>query len=291
MCATPCPQGTNPAVFITIKKKASDENKLRLSLSAYTDGKIHEFYLIEGQKNDEHHFSLMSLENSKYELDEGSAAVFDFEQGTVELKLLGNNCEQMTFSRMDGKFDDTQRQLDNGIHPLEIYQELVDKGTPPELALKRFYGKKYKEGLIFYLNAEEGTGLIAATSDQSDNEEWGCESLYSEINAGLRVPEGEQINDGQANTKAIWPLCQNDGGAAKLCREFGQEWFLPSKKELDLMFTNLHLNGHGDFAATNYWSSTGAHPIQLAWALDFGHNHQNLCTLGSRFHVRAAKAF
>ena len=294
MCATPCSQGVNHSVYITIGKEASDDSKISLRLLGYSDGNIHEFYLIEGQKRDENNFSLMSLATSKYEIDEGSGAAFNFEQGTVELKLIGNNCEDMTFCKNGGQFDDTQQKLNNNIHPFTIYNDLVDIGTPPELALKRLYGKKYKGGLIFHLNIEEGTGLVAATEDQGHDLEWGCELLYSNIASGQGqngIPESDQIGDGMSNTEIMLSVCNTDESAAKLCGELGKEWFLPSKSELELMYNNLHANGYGGFAAASYWSSTGEVALDLAWALDFAHHRQNRFTFNSKLHVRAAQAF
>jgi hypothetical protein len=35
-----------------------------------------------------------------------------------------------------------------------------------------------------------------------------------------------------------------------------KDWFLPSKDELLLIHNSLHLQGLGNFSATNYWTST-----------------------------------
>jgi hypothetical protein len=47
-----------------------------------------------------------------------------------------------------------------------------------------------------------------------------------------------------------------------------KNWFLPSIAELQLMYTNLHLNGQGNFANAIYWSSTQA-STSKAYGIDF----------------------
>jgi hypothetical protein len=294
MWSTPCPQGVNSSVSVEIKKNEFEEGKINLRLLGYTAEKVLEFYIIEGTRENESKFSLKSLPSSQYEIDEGSEAIFDLQQGLLQLKLIGNNCEDMTFCKIGGENDDIQKQLDGNAHPFAIYEELVEKGVPSALALKRLYGKKYKEGFIFYLNTEEGTGLLAATEDQGAPIEWGCESLYTEIedgNAKKAIPAREEINSGKENTEDLLSMCSSTDSAANLCRELGEDWFLPSKKELDLMYDNLHANGHGGFAKAHYWSSTGDLLLHMAWTKDFIHGYHDRGALKTNFHVRAARKF
>ncbi len=48
--------------------------------------------------------------------------------------------------------------------------------------------------------------------------------------------------------------------AARLCDilviDTFEDWFLPSKEELDLMYVNLKSNGWGGFTTGFYWSSS-----------------------------------
>ncbi len=70
------------------------------------------------------------------------------------------------------------------------------------------------------------------------------------------------------------------------------DWFLPSKDELQEMYTNLHAEGVGGFTDIQYWSSSEWDALE-AYALDFGSNtwggggHSKATT----FRVRACHLF
>ncbi|GEM_PF-1161807 len=83
--------------------------------------------------------------------------------------------------------------------------------------------------------------------------------------------------------------------AAKLCDDFVadtfEDWFLPSKEELDLLYDNLKSNGWGGFATTGfYWSSSeaasGSASVQM---FDSGNQQNN--DKSSSGHVRAIRSF
>lgn len=194
----------------------------------------------------------------------------------------GDNC---------GSFDASQVQALLANHtPIE----LVNNGVP----IDSLYGKMYEGGIIFYLNTADGTGMVAAIENQSDFAKWGCPGTdimgLENVPGNAGVPEGSgaEIGDGSANTDAILAGCMpNDGTAAKLCRELGADWFLPSIKELNLMYTNLHDKGHGGFAANWYWSSTEFDGSNV-WSRDFINGFQEVVSKGSNdYPVRAARAF
>lgn len=195
---------------------------------------------------------------------------------------LGTNCEN---------FDPAQVQalLDGGKTPLELYTG----GVP----LDSLYGKMYEGGLIFYLDITDGTGMVAATSDQSPAAEWGCRlTNISGLNDVSSFPtnpeteEGVRIGDGEANTDAILSGCTTAGIAAKLCRDIGADWFLPSRGELNLMYTNLHQKGHGGFEADWYWSSSEFDEV-LAWFQNFDDGNQDFVLKNFDIYVRAARTF
>jgi len=167
----------------------------------------------------------------------------------------GTNCENCNASQV-------QARLDGGMTPIELFNCNVP--------LDSFYGKIYEGGLIFYLDTIAGTGLVAAPKDQSSNAEWGCNGMdiiglnhLSSCVGDCVHPaprdtiEGARIGDGKINTDTILAQCNEPRIAARLCRDLGDEWFLPARGELYLMYVNLELRGHGGFTTEGlYWSST-----------------------------------
>jgi hypothetical protein len=204
-----------------------------------------------------------------------------------ELGYLGADC-----STFDPSY--VQRLLDVGVPPIEIFEQ--------DIPLDSLYGKVYLDGFIFYLDTTDGSGLVVATSDQSDAAEWGCYDV--DVSGATNVfdfpsePETEQgarIGDGNVNTDAILAeMCTNSSGtdvyAAKLCRDLGPDWFLPSREELFLIQTNLVMNNLGNFEAKNYWSSTEADSL-LAWMTRLVNLNQGFADKELPGHVRAVRSY
>ena len=82
--------------------------------------------------------------------------------------------------------------------------------------------------------------------------------------------------------------------AAQLCANlnFGgfNDWFLPSRDELDLMYQNLKKNGVGGFSDDWYWSSS-EYGIANACYQHFGKNRQYYKYKNYINLVRAVRAF
>jgi hypothetical protein len=106
---------------------------------------------------------------------------------------------------------------------------------------------------------------------------------------------GTAVGAGKQNTQAIVQhLGRERKGAAKLCSElvFGgyNDWFLPSKDELELMYTNLKQKGLGGFLNTIYWSSS--HKNDGVWYQDFTNGKAGSIDSKSVGHaVRAIRQF
>lgn len=121
-------------------------------------------------------------------------------------------------------------------------------------------GQIYGGGVIFYIDSTGNHGLIAAPSDM-DTVIWGC---YSTLIGGTSTA----IGTGQSNTAAIVNGCSTPNIAARVCNDLVlnsyDDWFLPSKDELNMM--QPLQNVIGGFINTFYWSSSEVDP-QRAYVL------------------------
>jgi len=173
-----------------------------------------------------------------------------------------------------------QQRLDLGETPKHIYDS-------DNSLLDSLYGKTYQGGLIAYLNTTTGTGLIAAPEDQTAGTEWGC--------WGTQVGgTSSDIGTGQSNTTAIVNGCAEPGIAARLCEDLNDwgydDWYLPSKDELNQLYLNLKVNGLGGFTIGYYWSSTEFLSL-TSWVQYFNTGYQFKDSKFYGYTVRAVRAF
>ena len=99
---------------------------------------------------------------------------------------------------------------------------------------------------------------------------------------------------GKANTRAIMTDCSEKDTAAMKCTLYRgggrDDWFLPSKNELNMIYHNLHKAAIGDFDPFNYWSSS-EEDASYAWNQHFkdGTPYDSNKSYSLRF--RAIRAF
>jgi len=147
-------------------------------------------------------------------------------------------------------------------------------------------------GLIFYVKEGGYSGgwmyLEAAPSDQSASAEWGC------YETSISGADGTAVGTGEQNTIDIEAGCVAAGTAADICANLSlggyDDWFLPSKDELNQMYVNLHLQGVGGFAIGAYWSSS-EYSASSAWFQSFNAGDQFNGSKDTPIHVRAVRAF
>ena len=108
----------------------------------------------------------------------------------------------------------------------------------------------------------------------------------------------EGIGTGRRNTEIIVQHLQQQrnretGRAAQMAAalNFGgfNDWFLPSRDELNLMFQNRAIIG--DLGDRWYWSSSQSYHRNDAWRQNFGNGSQHRNDKNNSFSVRAIRAF
>ena len=115
-------------------------------------------------------------------------------------------------------------------------------------------GQSYQGGKIFYIDSTGQHGLIAASEDHNGYLNWNDAMSYcADYTVG-------QYND----------------------------WFLPSKYELNLLYENK--NAIGGFGGGYYWSSTES-DNGYAWRQYFASGNQTSSNKDLTTNVRAVRAF
>ena len=161
------------------------------------------------------------------------------------------------------------------------YKSLQREASPPPKIGWLAHG-----GIVFYVD-DNGHGLVCAESDQSEDAEWGC---YGVTISGT----GTGIGTGASNTAKIVTDCIEEGFASRICGDLVlmgyNDWFLPSKDELNLMYKNLKLAGLGSFSSMDYWTST-EFAGSGAWIQNFHSGYQQPGPKYAGNYVRAVRAF
>jgi len=151
-------------------------------------------------------------------------------------------------------------------------------------------GQQYGGGIVFYLDKSGEHGLIAAPLDQGQAE-WGCQS--TRINGA----DGLEIGAGLQNTIDIISGCATENIAARICYDLVlngyDDWFLPSKDELNQLFLQKEkVGGFATDVTAPYWSSTERETSEAAWRQTFAdYFEQTLYDKCNVYNVRAIRRF
>ena len=159
-------------------------------------------------------------------------------------------------------------------------------------------------GLVFYENSnysEDGWRWLEAAHEDINIAgnvffNWGGDGIL--VGAAA---QGTAIGTGAFNTAAIVaiygdnePYQGRSDYAAKLCSNLVlggyDDWFLPSKDELYLLYQNLHQQSYGDFASTYYSSSSEIDSLGT-WSQHFDTDVQMYFIKENSVRIRAVRAF
>lgn len=162
---------------------------------------------------------------------------------------------------------------------------------PPKLYKVGDYGPS--GGYVFYDKGIFSNGwryLEASPSEFEFSAEWGT---FSKNVFGTE----HSLGSGKKNTQVILNALKGSNdvrNASKLIFEVipnsSNEWFLPSKDELNLMYINLCKKNLGNFKNGDYWSSSQLSE-NWAWCQSFKHGEQIANQKNGRCYVRPVRAF
>ncbi len=162
-----------------------------------------------------------------------------------------------------------------------------DDKDDTEPAVDPKLGETYQGGIVFYIDGTGKHGLISAPSDLSKSTPW--------WNGTFIPTTATSTTDGSANTTKIIQAQGAVGNyAAKLCRDYQggsySDWFLPSKDQLNILYTQKTLVG--GFSNDIYWSSTefGVGEAWVQYFLD-GTQHLDNTSDGATVGTRAIRTF
>lgn len=143
-------------------------------------------------------------------------------------------------------------------------------------------------GLIFFVDTNctyPFDYMEAAPANLGSDYWWGCTNIY--------LGTSTEIGTGQTNTTAMLQTVCNT--AAKPADTYvspngTSDWFLPSRDELYLMYTNLARKGLGSFGDASYWSSS-EFDANLAWYQLFPYGNRIDDSKAIPLSVRPVRAF
>lgn len=156
-------------------------------------------------------------------------------------------------------------------------------------------GDDYQGGKIAYIlqvgdpgyDANVAHGLIVAGVDQSTGAIWGCHGT------ALAGADGTAIGTGNQNTIDIMAGCATAGIAARICGDLSlndyDDWYLPSKDELNKFYINRDVLGGFNPSSGIYQASSEAN-ANYSWT-QFTNGSQDWGTKSGSRNVRCMRSF
>lgn len=146
-------------------------------------------------------------------------------------------------------------------------------------------------GIIYYLDSSKKHGLVAATTDIANQQQWVINNTGNYTGAAL-----VELFQGFQNTTLVLNSEGTNAPAASSCNNFSSPysgWYLPSLQELNQMY--FLMTQIGGFTQGNaYWSSSESTTnASQAWAQIFGTSgqQQQPADKTSTASIRCIRAF
>lgn len=171
----------------------------------------------------------------------------------------------------------------------------ISYGNVESFTAKLAIGEAYQGGIIAYLFqlsdpgyiSGEVHGIIAAPSDLT-RAEWGC------FGTGISGADGIALGTGNQNTTEIVFGCSTAGIAAALCNDLilnsFNDWYLPSKDELNKLYLNKDAIKGFSSVYYVYWSSSEV-GNGGAYFQYFTNGYQNITNKNQVASVRPVRQF
>ena len=216
--------------------------------------------------------------------------------GTVtEVRFYFDDTGTKSVNTFPYNYDWNTYNVTTGLHEIKVTaidNQGAETTAEIEITIEQYnIGDSYAGGIIFYVDSTFLHGLICAENDHGTSAEWGCHGIE------ITGADGTTVGTGKQNTADIVAGCSEAGIPAKICSDLVtngyNDWFLPSKDELNLLYTNLHHYNLGSFAQDVYWSST-EESANEAWVQDFstgGHQGSASKACAVPHPVRAIRTF
>ncbi|MDR0472130.1 MAG: DUF1566 domain-containing protein [Treponema sp.] len=166
--------------------------------------------------------------------------------------------------------------------------------APPAPVTYKIGGTGPAGGFIFYDKGNNSGGWRYLEAAPASTEGKELQWSVSDFPAGAN---GTEVGNGKLNTRNIMDASAQaavNAPAARYCDRlvYGgyDDWYLPSKNELGLMYMNLKIDGIGGFSNGYYWSSTEDRNV-YAWFQNFSNGSQGNYDKQYRNSVRACRQF
>jgi hypothetical protein len=157
------------------------------------------------------------------------------------------------------------------------YGNEVSITTPPFLI-----GMNYGGGIVFYIDSTGSHGLISMSTNLASYQ-WGPTPVFLGAT-------GTAVGTGISNTNIVVASYGFSYTAAGLCKAHSgsgySDWYLPSKDELEIMYTQRSIL----LMSGNYWSSSESN-ANNAWIKNFSTGSGGYGLKGNSIYIRAIRSF